>query len=106
MWAESPAPLAAADEPVPLPVRFVLAGDGPHALSPGLSFGPALCGQEEPVTGWALSGFTSANLDRIGCDGCRQVAGRLADAVQEASPFRRRVLNDQVERLLLDPDKL
>jgi hypothetical protein len=79
MWAEPPPP-AATDEPVQLLVRFVLAGEGPHALSPGLHEGPALCGQEEPGPGWALSGFTSADLDRIGCEGCRRVAG------QEASP--------------------
>ena len=71
-------------EPTPLPVRFVLAGKGPPALSPGLVLGPALCGQEESRAGWVLWGFTSADLDRIGCDNCRWLASRMADAIQEA----------------------
>jgi hypothetical protein len=83
MWSD-PRPALATAEPAPLPVRFVLAGEGPHALSPGLAIGPALCGEEEPEPGWALHGFTSADLDRIGCEGCRPVAGRLVAAVREA----------------------
>ena len=32
-----------------------------------------------------LFGFTSADLDRIGCDDCRRVATRMADARRERS---------------------
>jgi hypothetical protein len=83
MWTER-SPLVATVEPAPLPVRFVLAGDGPHALAPGLALGPALCGATEPQPGWALAGFTSVDLDRIGCDDCRMVARRMIDAAREA----------------------
>jgi hypothetical protein len=78
MWAD-PRPALDA-KPAPLPVRFVLAGEGPHALSPGLAIGPALCGEAEPEAGWELHGFTSADLDRIGCEGCRGVARRMVEA--------------------------
>jgi hypothetical protein len=84
MWTD--VTLAPAREGKPLPLRFVLVGEGPHALSPSLGVGPTLCGEEEPPPGWALdAGFTSADhLDRIGCDDCRMVARRLVDAAREA----------------------
>lgn len=66
------------------PLRFVLAGEEPHALSPGRAWGPTLCGRPQPTPGWALSGFASADLDRIGCGDCRRVATRMADAQREA----------------------
>ena len=79
MWAD--VTLLPAREATPLPLRSVLVGEGPHALSPGLGVGPTLCGEEEPAPGWALAaGFTSADLDRIGCDGCRGVARRMVEA--------------------------
>jgi hypothetical protein len=73
-------------EPAPLLVRFVLAGEGRHALGAGLALGPALCDQEEPAPGWVLHGFTSAGLDRVGCHGCRLVARRLVEAAQQTRP--------------------
>ena len=45
MWAERPPLLV--DWPTPLPLRLVLAGEAPHALSPGLTSGPALGDQEQ-----------------------------------------------------------
>lgn len=78
MWADLS--VVPTREPTPLPLRFVLVGEEPHALSPGLTIGPALCGEEEPEPGWGLHGFTSADLDRIGCDGCRGVARRMVEA--------------------------
>ena len=83
MWSDPRPALATTTEPAPLPVRFVLAGEGPHALWPGLAIGPALCDEPEPEPGWELHGFTSRDLDRIGCDGCWQVAGRLVEAAQQ-----------------------
>ncbi len=77
MWADR--------RPEPEPLRFVLAGEEPHALAPGLSDGPALCGEGEPAPGWALFGFTSVVLDRIGCNGCRGVARRMVEAGREAT---------------------
>jgi hypothetical protein len=97
MWPD-PSPAGATAEPEPLPVRFVLSGEGPHALSPGLAIGPALCGEEEPDPGWALAGFTSTDLDRIGCDDCRRIAGRMVDAAREPSVL--------AAGLLFDPDNL
>ncbi len=84
MWSD-PRPALASAEPAPLPLRFVLVGEGPHALSPGLGVGPTLCGEEEPEPGWALcAGFASVHLDLIGCDGCRGVARRMVEAMEEA----------------------
>ena len=79
MWADLS--LVPSGERKPLPLRFVLVGEGPHALSPGVGVGPTLCGEEEPAPGWALAaGFTSGDLDRIGCDDCRGVARRMVEA--------------------------
>ena len=88
MWSDPLPALAPTAEPAPLPPRFVLAGEGPHALAPGLVLGPALCGEEEPDPGWALTGFTSADLDRIGCESCRP-AGRT-EAIGPTAPHRGR----------------
>ena len=81
--------LAQLPEPELLPLRFVLAGQEPHALSPGLAWGPTLCGLAEPAPGWVLFGFTRVDLDRIGCVDCRQVATRMADAQREGSAMLR-----------------
>jgi hypothetical protein len=51
----------------------------------GLTSRPALCGQDQAAPGWALAGFTSADLDRISCDDCRTVAQRMVEGVLEAS---------------------
>jgi hypothetical protein len=78
-------PASRAPGPELLPMRFVLAGDEPHALSPGLVDGESLCGLEEPEAGWLLQGFTSVDPDRVGCDLCRGVIIRIIEGLREAS---------------------
>ncbi len=61
--------------------RFVLVVDESgttalHALAPGEIARPSLCGRVHPHGGWRLNGFTS-NVDRIGCQGCRERAAQV-----------------------------